>query len=50
MKTFMELRNGQAVAIAYDGWNPQPPLFCYLKPYYNDPNKSYFHQVAEGAL
>jgi hypothetical protein len=25
-------------------------LFCYLKPYYNDPNKSYFHQVAEGAL
>jgi len=50
MKTFMELRNGQAVAIAYDGSNPQPPMFCYLKPYYNDPNKSYFNQVAEGAL
>ena len=49
-KTFMELRNGQAVAIAYDGSNPQPPTFCYLKPYYNDPNKSYFKQVAEGAL
>jgi len=49
-KTFMELRNGQAVAIAYDGSNPLPPTFCYLKPYYNDPNKSYFNQVAEGAL
>jgi hypothetical protein len=22
----------------------------YLKPYYNDPNKSYFLQVAEGEL
>jgi hypothetical protein len=50
MKTFMELRNAQAVAIAYDGSNPQTPTFCYLKPYYNDPNKSYFSQVAEGAL
>ena len=42
MKTFMELRNAQAVTIAYDGSNPKPPMFCYLKPYYNDPNKSYF--------
>jgi hypothetical protein len=50
MKTFMELRNAQAVTIAFDGSNPQPPTFCYLKPYYNDPNKSYFSQVAEGAL
>ena len=50
MKTFMELRNAQAVTIAYDGSNPRPPMFCYLKPYYNDPNKSYFVQVAEGEL
>jgi hypothetical protein len=27
-----------------------PPTFCYLKPYYNDPNKSYFQQLAEGEL
>jgi len=27
-----------------------PPTFCYLKPYYNDPNNSYFRQLAEGAL
>jgi TraM recognition site of TraD and TraG len=41
MKTFTELRNAQSITIAYDGVNPMPPTFCYLKPYYNDPNKSY---------
>jgi hypothetical protein len=50
MKTFTELRNAQSVTIAYDGLNPMPPMFCYLKPYYNDPNKSYFQQLREGAL
>jgi hypothetical protein len=49
-KTFMELRNAQSVTIAYDGLNPIPPLFCYLKPYYNDPNKSYFQQLDDGEL
>ena len=47
MKTFTELKNGQSITIAYDGLNPIPPMFCYLKPYYNDPNKSYFRQIAE---
>jgi hypothetical protein len=50
MKTFMELRNAQSVTIAYDGTNPLPPTFCYLKPYYNDPNKSYFEQLQDGEL
>ena len=50
MKTFTELRNAQSVTIAYDGLNPMPPMFCYLKPYYNDPNKSYFEQLEEGSL
>jgi hypothetical protein len=50
MKTFTELTNGQSVVIAYDGFNPMPPAFCYLKPYYNDINKSYFKQVALGEL
>jgi hypothetical protein len=49
-KTFTELRNAQAIAIAYDGLNPKPPMFCYLKPYYNDPKKNYFQQLAEGVL
>ena len=50
MKDFMELRNAQSVTIAYDGTNPLPPTFCYLKPYYNDVNKSYFRQLADGEL
>jgi hypothetical protein len=50
MKVFTELGNAQSVVIAYDGLNPIPPCYCYLKPYYNDPNKSYFEQLEEGAL
>jgi hypothetical protein len=50
MKTFMELRNAQSITLAYDGVDPLPPTFCYLKPYYNDINKSYFHQLAQGEL
>jgi hypothetical protein len=37
MKTFTELKNAQAIVMAYDGLNPLPPTFCYLKPYFNDP-------------
>jgi hypothetical protein len=50
MKTFTELKNAQAIAIAYDGLNPLPPMFCYLKPYYNDLNRSYFEQLASGEI
>ncbi len=49
MKTFTELKNAQAIAVAYDGLNPMPPMFCYLKPYYNDVNRSYSEQLASGA-
>jgi TraM recognition site of TraD and TraG len=49
-KTFTELKNAESITIAYDGFNPMPPTLCYLKPYYNDPNKSYFRQVADGEL
>ncbi|HKW35196.1 MAG TPA: TraM recognition domain-containing protein [Candidatus Acidoferrum sp.] len=50
MKTFTELKNAQSIVIAYDGLNPLPPIFCYLKPYYNDPNLSYFEQLTRGQL
>jgi TraM recognition site of TraD and TraG len=50
MKTFTELKNAQAIVLAYDGLNPLPPTLCYLKPYYNDPNLSYFEQLARGRL
>ena len=35
-KVFGELKNAQAVVLAYDGLNPRPPTYCYLKPYYLD--------------
>jgi len=50
MKTFTELKNAQSIVLPYDGFNPIPPTFCYLKPYYNDPNRSYFEQLASGEL
>ena len=49
-KVFAELRNAQAVVLAYDGLNPQPPTLCYLKPYYLDPNVTYFEQLSRGEL
>jgi hypothetical protein len=49
-KVFTELQNGQAVVLLYDGLNPQPPTYCYLKPQYLDVQTSYFDHVARGAL
>jgi hypothetical protein len=50
MKTFTQLKNAQAIVMAYDGLNPLPPTLCYLKPYFNDPNLSYFEQLERGQL
>lgn len=49
-KIFAELKNAQAIVLAYDGLNPLPPTFCYLKPYYLDPEISYFDHLAAGRL
>jgi hypothetical protein len=49
-KVFSELQNGQAIVLPYDGLNPQPPTYCYLKPHYLDVDTSYFQHVAAGAL
>jgi type IV secretory pathway TraG/TraD family ATPase VirD4 len=49
-KTFAELPNAQAIVIPYDGSNPREATLCYLKPYYLDPNLSYFHQLRQGLL
>jgi hypothetical protein len=49
-KAFTELQNAQAIVLPYDGFNPLPPTRCYLKPYYVDPEVSYFDQVAAGTL
>jgi len=49
-KVFSELKNAQAIVLAYDGLNPHPPTYCYLKPYYLDRNRSYFDQLAKGEI
>jgi hypothetical protein len=49
-RVFMELQNAQAVALPYDGLNPLPPQYCYLKPYYLDAQTSYFDHLSRGAL
>jgi hypothetical protein len=49
-KAFTELQNAQAIVLPYDGLNPLPPTRCYLKPYYLDPQISYFDHVARRAL
>jgi hypothetical protein len=48
-KVFAELRNGQAIVLPYDGVDPQPPTYCYLKPYYQDPQRSWFDRTETGA-
>ena len=49
-KVFTELKNAESIVLAYDGVNPLPPSFCYLKPYYLDPNMNYFEQLAKGLI
>jgi hypothetical protein len=49
-KVFAELKNAQAIVLAYDGLNPHPPTYCYLKPYYLDKSRSYFEQLSRGEL
>ena len=45
-----QLQHAQAVTLPYDGLNPLPPQYCYLKPHYLDVQTSYFEHVAQGAL
>ena len=49
-RVFTELQNAQAIVLPYDGVNPLPPQYCYLKPHYLDVQTSYFDHVASGAL
>jgi hypothetical protein len=49
-KIFAELANAQAIVIPYNGFETAEATICYLKPYYLDPNVSYFEQVRRGLL
>ena len=43
-------RTRRPIVLPYDGLNPLPPQFCYLKPHYLDVQTSYFDHLARGAL
>ena len=49
-KVFGELANAQAIVLAYDGFNPWPPTYCYLKPHYLSRMETYFQQVTNGQV
>ena len=49
-RVFTELPHAQAIVLPYDGLNPLPPQYCYLKPHYLDVQTSYFDHVTRGAL
>jgi hypothetical protein len=49
-RVFTELQHAQAIALPYDGLNPLPAQYCYLKPHYLDVQTSYFDHVAGGSL
>ena len=48
--SFAELGNAQAIVMAYDGHNPLPPTYCYLKPWYLPKETGYFEAVQKGLL
>lgn len=49
-REFTQLQNAQAIALPYDGMNPLPAQYCYLKPHYLDVQTSYFDHLERGAI
>jgi TraM recognition site of TraD and TraG len=43
-KVFFDLKNAQAVVVAFDGTSPLPPTYCYLKPDFLRKNMTWFEQ------
>ncbi len=43
-KVFFDLKNAQAIVVAFDGINPLPPTYCYLKPDFLPATMSWFDQ------
>jgi hypothetical protein len=49
-RVFTQLQNAQAIVLPYDGINPLPAQYCYLKPHYLDVHTSYFDHLERGAI
>ena len=49
-RAFYGLKNAQAIVIAFDGVNPIPPCYAYLKPYWLPVEQSWWDQYEQGLL
>jgi hypothetical protein len=47
-KAFYQLKNAQSITVAYDGINPLPPTYCFLKPDFMPKHMTWFEQEAAG--
>ncbi len=47
-RRFYALKNAQTITVAYDGINPLPPTYCFLKPDFLSLTMSWFDQEAIG--
>jgi hypothetical protein len=47
-KAFYQLKNAQSITVAYDGINPLPPTYCFLKPDFMPTDLTWFEQEAAG--
>ena len=47
-KVFFDLKNAQAVVVAFDGVSPLPPTYCYLKPDFLPADMTWFEQERIG--
>jgi type IV secretory pathway TraG/TraD family ATPase VirD4 len=47
-KVFFDLKNAQAIVVAFDGISPLPPTYCYLKPSFLPNSMSWFEQERIG--
>ncbi len=50
VKAFYSLKNAQAIAVCFDGVNPIPTSYCYLKPYWLPVEQSWWDQYEKGLL
>lgn len=49
-RVFYQLKNAQAVAVAYDGFNPLPPTYLFLKPDFLPIHSTWFEQEHKVAV
>jgi hypothetical protein len=47
-KVFYQLKNAQSITVAYDGINPLPPTYCFLKPVFLQMTMTGFDQESIG--